>query len=342
MTAAPLDHDRTTIDWFTFTHDDPRALAWCLRGPTEDRKSGINVFRTAVQDGHGTMLASDGPQPRPHMLIMPGKALEAWRAERSVRELVQHLATAGVICTRLDLARDTSGPWTPYRLRDHIESDRYVSSWMKFTYHLSKGDTGLTVQCGSRASTSMLRCYDKKVELEAAGEPCPFDRLSRWEMEIKGKLARKAFRQLARLRLLLDEETGVETWPLRTVHSAWLGHRLRLTTDPVDRDGKNQAHATTLPEWEAFLAGSADDILAPELDERSPADQAYAPGRWAVKCVSSALALVHDLGGDDLVRALIERGRGRRSAKHGLIFQNRAETLPALQSAIVRERPAAG
>ena len=149
MTAAAIDHDRTLIDWITVTHDDPRALACCLRGPTEPRKSGLLSFRTAVQDGHGTVLASDGPEPRPHMLVMGGKALDAWRAERAIRELVLHLVAAGVNCTRLDLARDTSGPWTPYRLRDHIESDRYVASWMKFTYHVGKGETGLTVRCGS-------------------------------------------------------------------------------------------------------------------------------------------------------------------------------------------------
>ncbi len=333
MTAA-IDHDRTLIDWITVTHDNGPHLAWCLRGPTETLAKGLNTYRTAIRDGHGTILAADGPQPRPYMLVMSGKALQAWRAERSVRELVLHLTSQNVRCTRLDLARDTSGPWTPYRLRDHIEEDRYIASFHKVTYTSGKGTTALTVQCGSRASASMLRCYDKKAEMEASGATCPFERLSRWELELKAELAHKALSRIARLHPQLDALTGVETWPLRTLHTAWLGQRLTLTTKPVDRDGKNQSRAATLPEWETFLAGAADDILSPGIDERSPAAQAYEVGGWLVRSVAPSLALLADIGGEELIRDLTRRGRGRRSAKHGLLAEHAKDTLPALQAAI--------
>lgn len=85
------EHDRTLIDWITVTHDTRRHLTWCLRGPVERLPTGLNCYRTAVRDGHGTVVAADGPQPRPFMLRMSGKALQAWRAERSIRDLVRHL-----------------------------------------------------------------------------------------------------------------------------------------------------------------------------------------------------------------------------------------------------------
>ncbi len=327
-----MDHDRTIPDWITVTHDNRSDLSWCLRGPTERLKTGINTYRTAVRDGHGTILASDGPEPRPHMLIMGGKALKAWRADGSVRDLIVRLASKGVNCTRIDLTRDTTGDWTPYRLEEVIEADRYVSPWHRFHFHHGKGNHGLTVECGSRSSTAMLRCYDKKAEMEAAGETCLFDRLSRWELELKGKLARKAFRRIARLDERTDPETGEVIWPLRVLHSAWLEPRLRITDKPVDRDGKNQSHTKTLPEWDAFLAGAADDILAPDMDERSPAAQAYEMARWAARSLAPTAALFHELGGDDLLAVFLDCGRGRSSAKHGLILEHRATTLDAIRS----------
>jgi len=335
MSAVAPDHDRTKIDWLTITHGNGPHLTTCLRGPAEKLPKGINTYHHAVRDGHGVIVARDGPEPRPFMLIMSGKPLDAWRAERSVRDLVIHLASQPVHCTRIDLARDTTGPWTPYRLQELIESNRYVSRWKKVRYISGKGHAGLTVELGSRKSDVMLRCYDKKAEMEAAGKPCPFDRLSRWELEFKGSLATMVFQQVADLAPVLDIETGEEEWPLVIPHATLLGSRLRLTVDPVDRDGKNQSDAVVLPEWAAFLADAANSVLAPGLDQRSPAQQAYETAAWARRSFAPTLAVLEAVGGRDLIDALIDRGRDRLSAKGRLIIERASETLPAVRRAIL-------
>ena len=335
MTGAVVEHDRTLIDYLTITHDNRAHLAHCLRGPVQRVRYAMKRYQSTYEDGHGTTLSSGGPEPRPHMLIMSGKPLAAWRAELSVRDLFVHLTEQDVHCTRLDLTRDTSGHWTPYLLRRLTEEDRYVSLWKRVFYQNLKS-SGQTVVCGSRQSDFMLRCYDKKAQLERAKTPCPLDRLSRWELQLGGDLSSIALYRLAQLALRLDEETGAEDWPLRTFHSAWLGRHLRMTVEPVNRVSNNQSKAATRPDWDEFLADAADDILVPELDERTPAQQAFEVGQWAVRTLAPTLALIDDLGGIDLVRALIERGRDRPSAKRDLLRSRIEQTLPALASAIQR------
>ena len=269
-TPRTLIHDRTHLDWLTVTHDDGFALRSMLRGPTEVLGHGYSTYRRVEQDGYSTKYCSMGPDPRSHMLIMSGKALAAWRAQDDDQGVIFRLAFDGVHCTRLDLARNTAGPWTPYRLRERLEQDRFTSTWRNVTYICSKGGNALTVQLGSRQSAAILRVYDKKAETTAKGEACPFDRLSRWELEIKGDLAPVALRQISTLDSIDNELTGELRWPVERVHAAWLGQRLTLTSQPVDRANRNQARADTDPEWSSFLGIREDLKLVPDMDERGP------------------------------------------------------------------------
>jgi len=336
MTAPAIEHDRTLIDWLTITHDDRAHLAQFLRGPRELRRSGIITYRTSYEDGHGAILGINGPEPRPFLLQMSGKPLASWRDENTQHELVSLLTEEEVRCTRLDLARDTTGPMTPYLLQEFIESDRTISKAEKPTYHHGKGNSGLTVYLGSPKSAFRLRCYDKKAEMASRDEECPFDRLSRWEIQLRGDLASSALFQLARVPLELDEETGVEEWAVRPLHAAWLGQRLRLTVDPVDREGKNHSRAETHPMWAEFLSGAADDILVGAIDERSIADQLVRLVEAFRRTASGNLALIHYLGGAEAVQSIIDEGRGRPSAKRDLIRSHADELRPILFASLLQ------
>ena len=101
MTATTLAHDRTLVDWMTVTHEDGDVLQACLRGPVEAMPHGMYSYRSACRDGHGTVFAWNGPKPRPFMLILSGSALEAWRVDHPVHELVHRFSRARVHCTRL-------------------------------------------------------------------------------------------------------------------------------------------------------------------------------------------------------------------------------------------------
>jgi len=328
-----LVHDRTHIDWLTVTHDDGRPLRQILRGPTEKLKGGRGVYPHAERDGHGAVYAAGGPEPRPFMLQLSGKPLAEWRAENEDRDLIFQLAFDGVHCTRIDLARDTSGDWTPYRLREFLNSERYVTPWRAPPLYTQQKDGPLTVQLGSRTSDVMLRCYDKRGEMHSRREACAFPRLSRWELEIKGDLAPRAFEQLSMTMTTRDESTGEERWPLERLHAAWLHPRLKLTEKPVDKGGKNQSRARACVEWLEFLAVSSGAVLLPGADERSPAQVAADFARW-VKGLAATLATLVEIGGLDVVAKLIEEGTAKLSAKQRMLIERIAETRPAVRGVL--------
>jgi hypothetical protein len=296
------------------------------------------MYPFAERDGYGTVLAAGGPEPRPFMLQLSGKPLASWRAEHSERELIVRLAEAGVHCTRLDLARDTTSRWTPYRLRTFLDAERYVTPWRAPPLYTQTKGGPLTVQLGSRVSDVMLRCYDKRGERLAKGEPCPFARLSRWELEIKGNLAPRAFEQLAALRPILDEATGEERWPIERFHAAWLSPRLNLTVDPVDRKGKNQSRAKRHPSWARFLTASNGSILCPAADERSAAQIAGEYGVWIAR-LGASLNTLEAIVGAEGVAKIIEAGTLKLSAKHRMLIEKLAETQPALRAVLGLRSP---
>ena len=330
---GPLVHDRTHIDYLTVTHDKGEPLRAILRGPTEKLKIGRGVYPQAERDGHGAVYAAGGPEPRPFMLQLSGKPLAEWRAEARDRDLIFQLAFDGVHCTRLDLARDTTGDWTPYRLREFLDAERYVTPWRAPPVYTQQKGGPLTVQVGSRTSDVMLRCYDKRGEMLAKGEACAFPRLSRWELEIKGDLAPRAFEQLSMVMDQLDETSGEFHWPLERLHASWLGPRLKLTVEPVDRNGKNQSRARAHPEWLDFLAVANGAVLLPGADERSPAQVAADFARW-FKGLAASLATAVDIAGRDAVFALIERGKEQLSAKQRMLIEHMAETGPAVRGVL--------
>ncbi len=334
--AGPGDarvHDRTIIDYVRVTHDDGTPLLPFLRGPTEKLKTGVGMYPLAHRDGYGTILAEGGPSPRPFMLQLSGKPLASWRAERRECDLIFELAKAGVHCTRIDLARDTSGEWTPYRLRAFLDADRYVSPWRAEPLYIQRKRGPLTVELGSRFSDVMLRCYDKRGERLAAGKPCPFPRLSRFELEIKGKLAPRAFEKLATLRPIVDVTTGEERWPIEGFHAAWLASRLKLTGASVDREGKNQKRALVHPSWARFLSASNGSVLDPAADERSAAQIAWEHGKW-VKRLGASLTTIEAIVGPEGIATLVEGGTLKLSAKHRMLIEKRAETQPALRGVL--------
>lgn len=326
-------HDRTHIDYLRVTHDDGRPLRDILRGPTEKLKGGLGVYPLAERDGHGAVYASGGPEPRPFMLQLSGKPLAEWRAQAQDRDLIFQLAFDGVHCTRIDLARDTSGDWTPYRLREFLDADRYVTPWRAPPVYTQQRNGPLTVQVGSRTSDVMLRCYDKRGEMLAKGELCMLPRLSRWELEIKGDLAPRAFEQLSTVMPKRDEATGEDHWPLERLHAAWLRPRLKLTAESVDRRGKNQSRARADLDWLEFLSVSNGAVLLPGADERDPAQVAADFARW-VKGLAATLATAAEIAGRDAIAALIEQGRERLSAKQRMLIEHVAETRPAVRSVL--------
>ena len=184
----------------------------------------------------------------------------------------------------------------------------------------------------------MLRVYDKRGEMLSKREPCPYERLTRWEEEIKGELAAQAFRLLWEEPLVIyeatGEATGGEPWPIHRLHAAWLSQRLRLTTTRVRRKKKKQSRATIDPAWAEFVAESNGSDLLREEDKRTPAQQASDFARSVVKGLAGSVSTFVELAGPDGFAELLRLGGLRRSAKHRMLVERVAETRAAVRGVL--------
>jgi hypothetical protein len=314
---APV-YDRTIIDYLRVTHDDGAFFREFLRGPVEQLRRGLGVYPFAERDGHGAIYCAGGPDGGRFMVQMSGQPLAAWRGDDNEYSLVDRLASRGARCSRLDLARDTSGPCTPEWLRSYLDADRYVSLWRRPPRYTHERNGPLSVYLGSGQSDFMLRVYDKRGEMLAKEKPCPHARLTRWEAQIADELAAKAFIYIWRQPLVINADTGESTggdpWPIRRLHAAWLEQRLRLTTEPVRRESKEQSRAEVDPAWKEFVAESDGSELLADKDERTPAVQAAEFARSFIKGNAASLSTFVELAGPDGLMKLLEHGATRRSA----------------------------
>ena len=335
--AVPV-FERTIIDYLRVTSDAGRFMRDVLRPPVERMKRGLGVYPFAERDGFGTVYCAGGPEGGRYMLQMSGEPLEAWRAERKESDLVVLLASRGARCSRLDLARDTTGDWTPYRLRDYLQADRYVTTWRRAPIYTQEQNGPLTVYLGSRQSDFMVRVYDKRGELLAKEKPCPHERLSRWEEQINNEVAASAFWSLWTSAESTDLETGEFTearaTPVDRMHADGIGCRLRLTTEPVDRANKDQSRAVTDPAWIEFLAASSGEKLLPGMDARTPAVQAAEFARAFARSNAGSLSTFVELVGAEGLAELLRVGALRRSAKHRMFIERKRETARAAKAAL--------
>jgi hypothetical protein len=328
--------DRTHIDYLRVTTDEHvRVLRRALRGPIEIKANGLPHYSIVERDGYGTVLASGGPEGGRVMLQMSGEPLACWRAEKTERELVELLALPGIRCTRIDIARDTAGEWTPYRLREFLEAERYVSTWRRRPLYTHEQGGGLTVQMGARESDIMLRVYDKRAELLDAGKACDQDPFSRWELEVKGPLAKEAFGRVVALAWDRSEDDPA-SMALGMLHAAWLSERLRLTVEPVHREAKEQSRSKTDASWTEFLLPADGSTLCSGGDARTRAEQAAEFAAWFLTNCAASLVTFLEMAGRDELESIIGVGQKRLSAKHRMLVDHAAETGPAVAEVLTR------
>jgi hypothetical protein len=334
--AAEPVYDRTIIDYLRVTHDEGEFFRDVLRGPVEQLQHGVGMYGHAERDGHGTYFFAGGPEGGRFMLQMSGEPLEAWRETKSECELVDFLRTRGARCTRLDLARDTAGEWTPERLREFLDGDRYVTPWRKPPVYTQQRGGPLSVYMGSRKSEFMLRVYDKRGEQLGKERPCAHERLTRWEEEIKGELAAAAFRSLWIRVTVIAAATGEaevhDPPPPSALHSKWLGKRLRLTSQRVDRKNRDQSRAPTDPAWSEFLSTAAGPDLVAADDVRTIERRAEDFARSFIKGYAGSVATFAQLAGEDGMAKLLMLGAVKRSAKHRLFVEHAERTAPIVRA----------
>lgn len=131
------------------------------------------------------------------MLQMSGTQISAFRREgRDILRLIANMVNGEWRFTRLDLAIDLRGK--PIAIKDLVDDwqagtlKTIAHSMTRYTTETPEGANGETVYVGSRTSERFLRVYDKAAEQGHAGE-----HWTRIELELKGKYARYAAKQIA-------------------------------------------------------------------------------------------------------------------------------------------------
>lgn len=332
-------HDDVHLDWATFSHDEQGDLYQLLHGERVNARPWW-PYKWCQADADGAKLLGQGPAPRPFLLDFRGEALRRRRAAGlDDCGTIAMAAFSGLTCTRLDLARDVTSNLTPAWLWKARQEGRTRSLWRRWKW-IDEGGTGQMVRCGGKESETALRVYDKRAELLAKGERCPFPRLTRWELVLRGDRAHAAFLALADVHKQLDEATGAISWPIHQPWCSWVSRLLTVTSEAVDRANKHQSRATAAPEWTAFLSATDGTRLSPDVRELSPQERAGRLARWFTSACGPTLYLMSKLVGWANVHTLAQRAASKLNSGHrSLLDLHRVEAQRGAREALAPRAP---
>jgi hypothetical protein len=310
--ALTPEHDDIHLDWLTASHHDLEQLRQLTRGELRESRP-FWPYKWAEEDEDGVRIMGGGPLPRPYLLEIRGEAFRRRRAAgKDDIGTVAMAAFNGLHCTRLDVARDVTNELTPAWLRDAWDAGRYVSLWRRRKW-TDEGHTGHMLRLGGADSLFALRVYDKRAEMLERRESCPFSRLTRWELVLRGERAARALDQLSRVIVGADPETGEDLWPVHPLWCAWLSNSLTVTREPVDRRNKHQERAKAAPDsaWEKFVSVRDGSTLRPEAREVCVTDRAANFANWfASSCAPSLHVMAKLVGWKTIFR--LAKAAGRR------------------------------
>jgi hypothetical protein len=143
--------------------------------------------------------------------------------------------------------------------------------------------------------------------------PCPFERLTRWEIETRGQVAEQVLDALA------GGMTVAETW--RAIARRWRIAAQPLT--PETRAAKHTDRARTHPAWEEFMGADVCDL--PEYRSRRTPEEIVARRLDWCRTMLRAMTRSEAWPNDDARRKL---HRELEDARELLWLQTRPETGP--------------
>lgn len=310
-----------TIDWLAFTLPDAPAneVMKVIGGEWSRGKAGFRGYPLSwilPDPSRGVGLLGTGAPRRPrevHVDLSAG-IVSCWDLAK-VRAILQWIFKQQGRFTRLDCALDDRQPLVPLPLIIQAadvgqcisRADR-VQIIRSFSLH--KGTTsGETIYFGSPQSETLLRVYDKRLELLAKGQPHAETFGIRWELEFKQDRADLCGHCL----LDLDE-------------ADWLKLLIGLLRSYVDfrdttRDAEDEerARAPRLPWYESLTMGFKAARLT--LAHEEP-DEARVKN-WITRSVAPMLAALCALPeGQTWMDSAIVEGADRWKQRHRQLVTN--------------------
>jgi phage replication initiation protein len=223
--------------------------------------------------------------------------------------------------TRIDVAlddREASVAVETVRLA--VEAGQVVSRSKQFkviqasNHREGTSALGETLYFGSRESQSMLRVYDKRLELQAKGREDAALYGVRWELEFKQDRAQACAKAL----LTLDPED----WRAFLVGVLRSYVDFRETTREAESYEKYRAPLVGW--WKALTEGFMRCRLVVERIQQRLDDVAA----WLANAISPMLAVVVACRGDQFLMEMIYAGTKRWTQKHYALLKQRSEGRP--------------
>lgn len=315
-----------TIDWLAFTL--PKAevadVIAMIGGDWFQSESGFRGYPVAQlmtegKTGVGKLGTGAPRNPKEVHVDLSAGIVSQWDEATLKTVLARVFAQKGHV-TRIDVALDDRQATVAIEtVRQAVEAGQAVSRSKQFkviqaSNHREGVRTGDTLYFGSRESQTMLRVYDKRLELQSRGREDAETFGVRWELEFKQDRAQACAKAL----LTLDSED----WRAFLVGVLRSYVDFRETTREAESYEKYRA--ALLPWWEALTEGFKRCRLVVERIQQRLDDVAA----WLAQSVSSMLAVVVACRGDQFLMELIYAGTKKWNQKHYALLKERRRGTP--------------
>jgi phage replication initiation protein len=324
-----------TIDWLAFTLPESSAqeVIRVLGGDWVRGKAGFRGYPVSWITAEGTRGVGKLGTGAPRSVLevhgdLSAGIVSTWPTEK-VREVLRWILAHKGHVTRLDCALDDRQSQVPVRvIREAVERGQCITRAERFQIIQSQAihegtPSGDTLYFGSPQSQTMLRVYDKRLELQAKQREGWQDHGVRWELEFKQDRAQACAIHLAGL----DEAFWCE------LVVGFLRSYVDFRDTTREADDQDRARALLLDWWKSLTDGFGKGRLVVEKDEQT----LIQVKRWVSHAVAPMLAVIcaeHPGGQAWLEKAIID-GTSRWKEKHRRLLKKksqRAGSTPAAET----------
>jgi phage replication initiation protein len=312
--SPTVPHFTMTTDWLAFTlpsssvHDVTQVLGgdW-TKGNGGYRGYPLSWVLAGGTRGTGKIGIGAPRSPREVHVDLSAGIVSAWPVDK-IKAVLQWVFDHNGHLTRIDCALDDRHSHVP------IEQVRHaiLAGQMVGRPHKSKSvegleihktePTGATLYLGSPHSQTMLRIYDKRLELKEKHQANWQDYGIRWELQFRDDRANLCGRLL---RLLEPEE-----W-VRFIVSVLRGY-VDFRDTSKDEPNWARCRAPLLPWWMELTNGLAQCRLTVEKQARTIEQVKI----WAKQSLGPMLAVLNEAAGKDWFNELLDDGKRRWKSRH--------------------------
>lgn len=321
-----------TLDWLAFTvpHTTVDEIISLIEGEWFETTTGFRGYPTCWltnQGRHGMgKLGTGAPRNAKEVHVDLSAGIVSTWDESKVRNVLTWVFARGGHMTRMDVALDDRGAQVSIaQIKQAVDAGQAVTRSQKFQTiagsSLRNGaSTGDTLYFGSRESQTMLRVYDKRLELAQKGRTESKDYGVRWELELKQDRAQACAKAL----LTLEPEDWREF--LLGILRSYVD--FRETTR--DAEPWEKYRAPLLAWWKSLTEGFKRCRLVVEKVQQTLDDVC----QWLGQSISAMLALAYFQRGDQFLQELIYTGTKKWKARHlAMLHEGRSQRPYVLRRA---------